>query len=147
MDQLDAEARADRLQRHGAIRRAVIDDELTADATLEHRLFEHALDVEGALGEAERTVGDEARGVIEERDEVGLALPSAGERFGSVQHIAVPDIVRMGGREAAPLLRNAARRRRTGETMQLEQPVNRRAGDRAAGNLAGVLEPLLQGQE
>ncbi len=51
MNQLDAEASTDRLQRHGAIRRAVIDDELTADAALEHRLFEHALDVEGALGE------------------------------------------------------------------------------------------------
>ena len=59
-DQVDAQPGTDALQRVGAVRRAVVDDQLDGHAALERRLLEHAFDVQGRLAQAERAVGDQA---------------------------------------------------------------------------------------
>src|SRR5487761_2697004 len=120
MNQLDAEACADRLQSAGPIRRAVVDHQFAGDAALEDGLFEYAFDVERGLAEAKRAVGDQARGIV------------------------VPDIVCMGGREAASFLGDTRPGGRSGNTVLLQQPMDCRAGAPAALDLAGMLEPLLQ---
>src|SRR5487761_2469562 len=144
MNQLDAEACADRLQSAGPIRRAVVDHQFAGDAALEDGLFEYAFDVERGLAEAKRAVGDQARGIVEEGDEVGFAPPTAQAHLGSMQDIAVPDIVCMGGREAASFLGDTRPGGRSGNTVLLQQPMDCRAGAPAALDLAGMLEPLLQ---
>src|ERR1019366_4264500 len=125
MNQLDAEPRADILQGGGAIRGAVVDDQFAAYAALEHGLFEYAFDVERGLAETKRAVRDQARGIIEERDQIGFAPSTPNEYLRPVQDIAVPDIVRMGGEEAAPRLGYARGGGGSGESLLLQKPMNR----------------------
>lgn len=56
MDQVNAQAGADPLQGLGAVGRAVIDDELDRDASLQQRLLEHPFDVERRFAGAESAV-------------------------------------------------------------------------------------------
>src|SRR5712691_296188 len=79
VDELDAQPRADPLERSGAISGAVVDDELATQAAFQHRLLEHPFDLERPLREAEGAVGDEARGIIHQRDQIRFA-PAAADQ-------------------------------------------------------------------
>ena len=73
VNEAHGQACADALQRGAAVGRAVIDDQAARDASSEQGLLEHALDLERGLGQAERAMGNQARGIVHQRDEVGLA--------------------------------------------------------------------------
>ena len=59
-DQMNAQPCTDALQRVGAVRGAVVDDQLGGHAASKQRLLEHPFDIEGRLAQAERAVGDQA---------------------------------------------------------------------------------------
>ena len=106
---MDAQPGTDALQRVGAVRGAVVDDQLDGHAALEQRLLEHAFDVQGRLAQAERAVGDQARGVVDERDEVRLAQLTLVRHERAMHYVAVPDGAGELGGEAALLFGHVAR--------------------------------------
>ena len=126
-DQLDAQARTDALQRVGAVRGAVVDDQLDGNAPAQQRLLEHAFDVQRRLPQAEGAVRDQTRGVVDERDEVGLAQGSLARHARAVHHVAVPDGAGKLGAEAALLFGHVARAGQARQVVLLKQPVHRRA--------------------
>jgi len=63
---MDAQPGADPLQSFGAIGGAIINDQLERNAAPEHRLLEHAFDVQGGLARAEGAVREQPGGVVEQ---------------------------------------------------------------------------------
>lgn len=101
---MNAQPRAQGLQGGGAVGRAIVNDKLDGYATPEQCLFEHPFDVQRRLAQAKGAVSEQARGIVKERDQVGLAqLPIDGQTR-AVHHIAVPDGAGELGAKAALLL-------------------------------------------
>ena len=104
INQPDRQPCTNALQCRRPISGAVIDDQHLGHTAFEQGLLEYALDVDRALREAERAMGDEPRGVVHQRDQVGLAAPPAKRQVRAMQDIAVPDGAGVFGHEAALLL-------------------------------------------
>src|SRR6266542_7172630 len=58
----------------------------------QHRLLQHRQEGGGGLAEGEGGVGHHPRRVVDERDEVGLALLAGDRDGGPVHHVAHPEI-------------------------------------------------------
>jgi hypothetical protein len=78
----------------GAERAAVVDEQATRGPAAEHRVLQHRQEGGGVLGEGEGGVGDDPRRVVDERDEVGLALLAIDSDGRAVHHVAHPEPTR-----------------------------------------------------
>jgi hypothetical protein len=74
-----------------------------AQPALEDCLLEHALDVHRTLGQAERAMRDQARSIVQKRDQIRLARSALQQHSGPMHDIAVPDLPGAFGQEAAAL--------------------------------------------
>jgi hypothetical protein len=88
-------------------------------------------------------VSDEPGRVVEERHQIALAQTTADRHAWAVHHVAVPELTGAGGDEAAFLLGQARRAGEPRQTVLLEQAVDTRARQGAAGDAAGDLEQAL----
>src|SRR6266508_3625728 len=79
-------------------------------AAAEHGLLQHRQEGGGALGEGEGGVGDHPRRVVDERDEVRLALLAGDGNGRSVHHVAHPQVARLLEGEATVVLRRGLAR-------------------------------------
>ncbi len=107
-------------------------------AAAEHGLLQHRQEGGGALGEGEGGVGDHPRRVVDERDEVRLAL-LAGDGDGRAVHdVAHPQVARLLEGEAPVVLGRRLARLLRHEPGAGEQPVYRARCERQAlGDLPG----------
>jgi hypothetical protein len=87
------------------VARNKIDVQSKRDASAHHALLEHGQKCARVLREGKGGVGNDARRVIEEPDEVRLLLaPSGHDDGGAVHHIAHPQLARVLVGEATPVL-------------------------------------------
>jgi len=122
----DAELGADRVEGVGDVRGPAVDVVDAGTAALEKRLLERVLVSDGALGEHELAVHDEARGAVDHGDQVRLADAAVGpEGAGPVEHVADPEVARVLVEERSTLRRGAAHRT-PGDAVALEQPMDAR---------------------
>src|SRR6266545_4357478 len=107
-------------------------------AAAEHGLLQHRQEGGGALGEGEGGVGDHPRRVVDERDEVRLAL-LAGDGDGRAVHdVAHPQVARLLEGEAPVVLGRRLARLLRHEPGAGEQPVYRARREwQALGDLPG----------
>ena len=106
-DQVDAQTGAHALQGSSSVGGAIVDNEFDWHAPAQQRLFEHAFNVQSGLAQAKRTVGHQARGIIEQGHQVGLAQLALDGNMRAMHHVAVPNRTGKLGAEAALLLGQA----------------------------------------
>ena len=139
VDQSDPQPGAQRRQVARAVVRTVIHVEPLRNPALEQSRLERRQERLVGFGEGEGCVGDDPRGVVQHRQEVGLAAPApvagVAARLGAVQHVALPQLVRETELEAAAVLRHLPAPRAGGrETLPPQQAVDRGPGQLHVGS-------------
>ena len=125
VDQRDAELGADEGEVPGPVAGAVVDVEAVRQSAAHEGLPEHGQEGGGVLGEREGGVGDDAGGVVDEGDQIGLAAPAAVGDGRAVHDVAHPQLAGVPVGEAAAVGGGPARVA-VEEPLAGEQPVDRR---------------------
>ena len=112
VDEHGAEAGADEGEFLGGVVGAVVHIDGFGQAALVEGGLEAVDEVGGVVGVVEGTVGDDARGVVDEADEKGLdgLATQAGVEIRTVEGVALPDVVGVGFGEGETGLGAAGRR-------------------------------------
>ena len=92
MDQSDAELGAHQGQLLGAEICSVVDKQTERQAAADQGLLEHRQEGDGVLAAGKGSVGDDAGGVVDEGDQVGLVTLAASADLGAVHDIAHPQL-------------------------------------------------------
>ena len=102
-NQMDVQPRAHALQGGSTVGGPIVDNNFYGHATAQQGLLEHPLDIERRLAQAERAVRHQARGIIDQGHQIGLAQLPLDRQAGAVHHIAIPNRACKLGTEAALL--------------------------------------------
>ena len=114
----------------GAVVRAVVDVEALGQSAAQDRLLEHGQEGGGVLCEREGGVGDDAGGIVEEGDEVGLVSRLALDGNGGAVHdVAHPAFAGAGEGEAAPVVARGYIGALTHQPLAREDAVHGRGGE------------------
>ena len=100
VDEGDAELGAHQGELPGPVVGAVVDVESRGQASAQDRLLEHRQEDRGVLGEGEGGEGDDAGGVVDEGDQVGLAAAAAVGDGRAVHDVAHPQLAGVSVGEA-----------------------------------------------
>ena len=137
VDQADAEAGADAGELAGAVDRAVVDVEAVGAAGADQEGLEHGQEVGGGLAEGEGGMGHEARGVVNEGEEEGLAAAAAvggvAADLGAVHEVAHEELAGIAVAEAAAVLGGVVGARAGGQAGPAQHAVDGRAGHAHVG--------------
>ena len=143
MDQMDAKAGADHGQVAGAVGGPVVAVQSLRDAAFEQGLAQDGQERLGAFGEGEGGVRDDARGIVNDGQQVGLAPPppvvGIAADLGAMHAIGHPQRARVGVAEAAPVAAVGTVLGRPRQALLAQQAVDRgrgqggRRGHAAAG--------------
>ena len=127
MDQRDAELRADETEVLRAVHRAIVDVETLGHPAPTHRLLEHRQEGRRVLRQREGGVRDDARRIVEQREQVRLPLllPLA-EHARPVHHVAHPKLAGLLESEAPAILARRILRRGAHQTVTRQEPMHRR---------------------
>ena len=137
MDQGDAEPGADQGELAGPVACAVVDVEALGQPAADEGVPEHRQEGLGVLGGGEGGEGDDAGGVVDEGDEVGLAAATAVPDLWPVHDVAHPQLAGVAEGEAAAV--GAVRGLSVEQALAAEQPVHGRGGER-------VVDAVLDGR-
>ena len=101
MDERDAELCADQDELTGAVGGAIVDVEALGQPAADKGVLEHGQEGLNVLGGGEGGEGDDAGGVVDEGNEVGLAPALAEPDLGPVHDVAHPQLAGVAEGEAA----------------------------------------------
>ena len=141
MDERDAELGAHERELLGAEVGPVVDVQPGGQAAAGDGLFEHGQERGGVLRVGEDGEGDDAGGVVDKRDEEGLAAPARVADLGAVHHIAHPKLAGVAEGESSPVGGDGLTGAFVEQALTREQPVHGRGGKRVVdAALAGGLD-------
>ena len=103
-------------------------------------MLEHPLDIQRLLAGTKRAVGQQARGIVHQRDQINLAHPPLDRHAGTVHHIAIPDITGITRFIAAMFCGLTGGADRPRQPMALQQTVDAGTRDRPAWRLTAVFQ-------
>ena len=103
VNQRNAEPGADQGEMTGAVGASVVDVQAGREAAPDQRVLEHRQERRSVLRHGEGGERDDAGGVVDEGDQVGLAPGSAVPDLGSVHDVAHPHLAGMPEGEAAAI--------------------------------------------
>ena len=139
VDQRDAELRTDQGELAGAIGGPIIDVEARRNSAADKGVLEHRQEGLDVLGQGEGGKRDDAGGVVDEGDEVGLAPGSAVSDLGPVHDVAHPQLAGLLEGEAAAV--GAVRRLLVEQALAAEEPMHGGRGERMIDTVvAGLLD-------
>ena len=139
MDERDAKLCADQDELTGAVGGAIVDVEALGQPAADKGVLEHGQEGLNVLGGGEGGEGDDAGGVVDEGNEVGLAPASAEPNLGPVHDVAHPQLAGVAEGEAAAV--GAVRGLLVEQAPAAEEPMHGRGGERVIGAaLAGSLD-------
>ena len=129
VDQRHAQPGADQGDMARAVGASVVDIEALRQAAPDQRVPEHRQEGRAVLGHGEGREGDDAGGVVDEGDQVGLAPGPADADPGPVHDVAHPQLARLAVGEAAPV-GAVVRRLPVEQPLAGEKPVHGGRGER-----------------
>ena len=139
MDERDAELCADQDELTGAVGGAIVDVEALGQPAADKGVLEHGQEGLHVLGGGEGGEGDDAGGVVDEGNEVGLAPAPAEPDLGPVHDVAHPQLAGVAEGEAAAV--GAVRGLLVEQAPAAEEPMHGRGGERVIdAALAGSLD-------
>ena len=135
VDQRDAELRADQREVARAKRRPVVDVQALRTAAVQDRPLEDGQERGHGLAAGEGRVRDDARRIVEQRDQVRLvAAPVLLVEHGRAVHdVAHPELVGGVEAEAAPVLAGGRLGRPRHQAVAAQQPMDGRGRQRQVG--------------
>ena len=130
VDERDAELGAHERELLGAEVGPVVDVQPGGQAAPRDGVLEHGQERGGVLRVGEGGEGDDAGGVVDERDEEGLAAPARVADFGAVHHVAHPQLPGVAEGESSPVGGDGLTGAFVEQALTREQPVHGRGGKR-----------------
>ena len=128
MDERDAELGAHERELLGAEVRPVVDVEPSRQTAPRDGVLEHGQERGGVFRVGERGEGDDARRVVDERDEEGLAAPASVTDLRPVHDIAHPKFACVAEGEPSPVGGDGLTEAFVEQALAREQPVDGRGG-------------------
>ena len=130
MDERDAELCAHQGELLGAVVGAVVDEQSHGEPPACDGLLEHGEERGGVLRVGEGGEGEDAGGVVDERDEEGLSAPASVAHLRPVHHVAHPQFAGVAVGEASPVGGDGVTGAFVEHSLAREQPVHGRGGKR-----------------
>ena len=130
VDEGDAELCAHQGELLGAVVGAVVDEQSHGEPPACDGLLEHGEERGGVLRVGEGGEGEDAGGVVDERDEEGLSAPASVAHLRPVHHVAHPQLAGVAEGEASPVGGDGLTGALVEQPFAREQPVHGGGGER-----------------
>ena len=125
VDERDGEFRAHERERLGAVVCTVVDEPSHGEPAACDGLLEHGQERGGVLRVGEGGEGDDAGGIVDERDEEGFSAPAPVAHLRPVHHVAHPKLAGIAEGESSSVGGDGLAGARVEQALAREQPVQR----------------------